>query len=96
MGAGCGVGGAIGKQARWALGLVIRNTWPVGRIFTVGLQCSTTVVPIVGTKPFGLNWPQEAGACLGRRTFPLHVGGGVGVSVVFGGHGLRITGGRGD
>ena len=29
--------GLMLTQTRWALGLVIGNTWPVGRIFTAGL-----------------------------------------------------------
>src|SRR5262249_48973181 len=32
------------------------NTLPVGRIFTVGLQCRTALGAIFGTNPLGLNW----------------------------------------
>jgi len=44
------------KQARWAFGLVILKTWPVGRIFITGLQCTTAGLTMAGTKPLGLNW----------------------------------------
>ncbi len=56
VGVGWADGGLMLKHARWAFGLVILKTCPVGRIFSTGLQWTTAGLTMAGTKPFGLNW----------------------------------------
>src|SRR5690242_10946573 len=56
--------GLMLKQARWALGLVIGNTSPVGRIFTAGLQCRAPggLLPRVVRRPARV-WAAAPACC---------------------------------